>query len=161
MFTKADYPKMKSLMESINWEEEFNKYPEDVNKKLQFFETKFYEAEKQCVPRKLVYINGKLSKKFSFPLDRKNLSLLKKKNKMWSRIRKDIASQEEKNNYNRLRNQIRRRKSKKLVEKKIAKNVKQNPKAFWRYTLSKLKTRPGIPDLEKSTEDDQPTFTKK
>ena len=42
------------------------------------------------------------------------------------------------------------RKSKILIEKNIAKNAKSNPKAFWKYTQSKLKTRSDIPDLEKS-----------
>ena len=53
--------------------------------------------------------------------------------------------------YNKIRNQVRRltRKSKNIMEKNIAKNVKNNPKAFWKYTQTKLKTRSGIPDLEK------------
>ena len=39
------------------------------------------------------------------------------------------------------------RKGKKIHEKLIAKNAKSNPKAFWRYAQSKLKTRAAIPDL--------------
>ena len=35
----------------------------------------------------------------------------------------------------------------KEFEKSLAKEVKANPKAFYRYAQSKLKTRPGIPDL--------------
>ena len=46
------------------------------------------------------------------------------------------------------------------MEKNIAKNIKSNPKAFWRYTQSKLKTKPGIPDLEKSKNGEQTVFTK-
>ena len=39
--------------------------------------------------------------------------------------------------------------------------TKANPKAFWKYAQSKLKTRAGIPDLVISDdEDDEPTFTK-
>ena len=32
-------------------------------------------------------------------------------------------------------------------EKKIARNAKQNPKAFFMYTRSKLKTKEGVVDL--------------
>ena len=69
---------------------------------------------------------------------------------------------EEKINYNRLRNQIRglTRKSKKIIEKEIAKNAKSNPKAFWKYSQSKLKTRSGIPDLVIEDDEDEPKYTK-
>ena len=40
------------------------------------------------------------------------------------------------------------RKSNKIVQKKIAKDSKSNPKSFWKFTQSKLKTKTGIPDLE-------------
>ena len=87
----------------------------------------------------------------STPLDQKSLRKIKKKNKLWGKVRKELASVEEDLHYKKLRNQIRRltRKSKILIEKNIAQNAKSNPKAFWKYTQSKLKTRSGIPDLEK------------
>ena len=61
-----------------------------------------------------------------------------------------------------LRNQIRRltRKGKKLYEEKIARNVKSNPKAFWRYTQSKLKSRSCIPDLAKPGSEHNPEYAK-
>lgn len=110
---------MREILQNIDWEEEFEKYPSDVNKKWEFFKCKFLEAEKECVPRKKVYMKGKFSKKFSIPLDMKNLKKLKKKNKIWNKIRKDLANEEEKLQYKKLRNQIRRltRKGKKLHEK--------------------------------------------
>ena len=109
----------------------------------------------------LFFIKGKFSKKFSIPLDEKNLKKLKKKNKMWTKIRKDLASEEEKLHYKKLRNQVRRltRKGKKLHEKTIAKNAKSNPKAFWQYAQSKLKTRSEIPDLIKPGSENEPQYT--
>ena len=61
-----------------------------------------------------------------------------------------MASEEEKLQYNRLRNQVSKltKKIKKIKEKTIARNAKSNPKAFWKYALSKLKTRPAIPDIQ-------------
>ena len=44
----------------------------------------------------MVYIDGKLFKKFSVPLDRTNLRKLKKKNKLWGKIRGEPAAEEEK-----------------------------------------------------------------
>ena len=69
---------------------------------------------------------------------------------------------EEKLQFNRLRNQIRRltKKGTKLLEQTIAKNTKSNPKAFWKYTQSKLKSRSNIPDIiEPGTETD-PKYAK-
>ena len=108
-------------------------------------------------------MNGKLSKKFSVPLDKKTLAEIKQKNKIWGRIRQQLAADEEKIRFNRLRNQIRglTRKSKRIIEKELVKNTKANPKAFWKYAQSKLITRAGIPDLVTSDDqDDEPTFTK-
>ena len=162
MYQKGNYKKMNDILSGINWEEEFDKYPLDVNKKWNYFKEKFAAAEAECVPRKMVYINGKFSKKFSVPLDSKNLKKLKRKNKLWNKIRRDLADEEEKLQYNRLKNQIRRltRKGKKLYEKNIASNVKSNPKAFWQYTQSKLKTRSQIPDIIKPGTENNPLYSK-
>ena len=50
-----------------------------------------------------------------------------------------MASEEEKLQYNKLRNQIRRlsRKGKKIMEKNIAKEAKSYPPIFFKYTQSK------------------------
>ena len=34
--------------------------------------------------------------------------------------------------------------------KKVSDNAKQNPKKFWDYVRTKSKTKPGIPDIEKT-----------
>ena len=153
--------KMNDIISEINWDEEFGKYPLNVNKKWKYFKEKFLEAEAECVPRKIVHINGRYSKKLSVPLDSKNLRKLKRKNKLWNKIRRDLADEEEKLQYNRLNSQIRRltRKGKKLCEKNIATNVKSNPKAFWQYTQSKLKIRSQIPDIIKPGIEDSPTYS--
>ncbi len=41
------------------------------------------------------------------------------------------------------------RRAVKLLEQSIASKAKQNPKAFWSYAQSKLKTRSGVSDLNK------------
>ena len=86
--------------------------------------------------------------------------MAKKKNHKWSRIRKNIADEEEKLQYNRLRNQIRSltRKSTKILERNITQNVKTNPKGFWKYSQEKLKTRSNIPDLIKPGTEQNPEY---
>ena len=157
VYQKGDYEKLKNILSKHDWEN-LKQQSNDINKQWDLFKNIFLDAENQCVPRKLTYVNGKLSKKFSIPLDKKTLKTLakiKNKNKLWGRVRKQLAEDEEKIRYNRLRNQIRglTRKSKIIMEKEIAKNAQSNPKAFWKYSQSKLKTRSGIPDLV--VEDDE------
>ena len=153
---------MKNILGNIDWEEEMSPHQDDVDKLWEIFTAKYYEAELKCVPRKLVYVNGKKSKNLSTPLDKKTLRKIKKKNRLWSKKRQNIALEEEKLQYNKLRNQIRRltRKAKKAMEKKIAKNSKKNPKSFWSYAKSKLKSKAGIPELEKVDVNGDITYAK-
>ena len=161
VYQKGDYEKLKNILSKHDWEN-LKQQSNDINKQWDVFKNIFLDAENQCVPRKLTYVNGKLSKKFSIPLDKKTLAKIKNKNKLWGRVRKQLAEDEEKIRYNRLRNQIRglTRKSKKIMEKEIAKNAKSNPKAFWKYSQTKLKTRCGIPDLVVEDDEDEPKYTK-
>ena len=80
----------------INWEDEFNKYPDDIEKQWDFYKDKFCEAEARCVPRKIVKINGNYSKKFSIAHSQKNLRKLKKKLLSGLKCAKKLASEEEK-----------------------------------------------------------------
>ena len=120
------------------------------------------EAEKEFIPRKKVFINGKLSKKLSTPFDRKTLQKIKKKFHLFSKKRMQLASEEEQLRYNRLRNQVRSltRKGARFVEKNISKNAKSNPKAFFAYAQSKLKTRSGIPDLVRPGTEKDPIYAR-
>ena len=145
----------------MEWVDKLQKYPNDINKQWEIFKNIFYEEEKKFIPRKVVYVNGVKNKKLSTPLDRKTLAKIKKKNKLWSKSRKNLASVEDELKYNRIRNQVRKltRQGKKLMEKTVAKNAKTNPKAFWRYTQSKLKTKSTIPDIIHPGTEDNPQFT--
>jgi len=73
---------------------------------------------------------------------------VKKKHHAWKRYTqtKDGKDYE---SFAKARNQARweTRKAKRDFEQKIASECKGNPKAFWRYTRSKTKPRPAVPDL--------------
>ena len=73
---------------------------------------------------------------------------VKDKCKSW-RIYMKTKHRNDKLKYCRIRNQSRWscRKAEKDFEKKVAQNVKKNPKAFWRYVNSKLKYKEVVADL--------------
>ena len=150
---------MREIMKDIVWEEKMGNI-NDVNQLWQIFSDVYNAAERECIPTKTVFIDGKKSKKLSTPLDKKTLRKIKKKNRLWSSVRRNLASEEQTLEYNKMRNQIRRltRKAKRMTEKNIAMNTKSNPKKFWKYTQSKLKTRAGIPDLESVDNDGHKTL---
>ena len=66
-------------MEEIDWEKEMTNRTTDVNELWKFFSDKYSAIEKECVPTKLVYVDGKKSKRLSMPLDKKSLRKIKKK----------------------------------------------------------------------------------
>ena len=69
---------------------------------------------------------------------------------MWRKISESQDVQNAQQEYRKISNQVRRltRKAQKFMEKQIAKQIKSNPKKFWGYAQSKIKTRSGVPDLE-------------
>ena len=161
-YEKGNYQRLNENLNKIDWTEKLEKFKDDINKQWEIFTNIFYEEEKKFVPRKVVYVNGVKNKKLSTPLDKKTLSKIKQKNKLWSKSRKNLASLEEELKYNKIRNQVRKltRQGKKFMEKKIAKNAKSNPKAFWNYTRSKLKTQSTIPDMVNPGTENNPQYTK-
>ena len=148
-YTKGDYKKMNKMFKDAPWREKFQQCPDDVEEQWKIFRDIYTEAEIECIPRKMVTVNGVLNKKLSVPLDEKNLKKLKKKNRIHSKMRKKLADVEQQLEYRKLSNQIRAltRKGSKLIQKTVAKNAKTNPKGFWKFSQQKLKTRSAIPDL--------------
>ena len=161
-YDKGDYKAINDKLSKVDWIKEFKKYPDDVNKQWDFFKECYYAAESEHIPRKKVFINGKLSKKLSVKFDKKTLALRKKKNRIWCKMRKNLATEEEELSYNRLRNQVKSlcNKAKRSVEKVIAKNSKSNPKGFWAYSQAKLKTKSTMPDLIKPGTEKNPEYVK-
>ena len=74
MYEKANYDKMKELL-NIDWDVTFSECADDVNEQWKIFSTLYSEAEKSCVPRKIIKSG---SKRFSVPLDKKALAKMRK-----------------------------------------------------------------------------------
>ena len=64
LYHKGNYTKMKDLLDKVEWEKEFKKYPNNVNEKWKFFKTTFHNIQEKCVPTRMVYVDGKLSKNY-------------------------------------------------------------------------------------------------
>ena len=142
-FKRADFEKMKEKL-TIDWVN-YLESGNDVNAMWEKFHYKFKEAERECIPKKIIRAGNK---KATHPLDRKTLRTRKKKYHLWKRFMetRDAKIYSE---YCKCRNQLRRktRNAIKVKEREIAKHAKNNPKLFWSYVKSKTKLRPAIPDL--------------
>ena len=73
---------MKDMLKQVDCVNEMSPHCGNIDKLWEIFTEKYYKAEKECIPKKLVYINGQESKRLSTPLDKKNLRKIKKKNKL-------------------------------------------------------------------------------
>ena len=89
--------------------------------------------------------------------------LSKKKTRCWKRYTDENRSREEREkdfkDYKQIRNQLRKatRAASRSFEADLVENIGQNPKAFWRYANSKVKSKSHIVSLMK--EDGQPAQT--
>lgn len=84
------------------------------------------------------------------PLDTSIRAEIRKKHRLWERFMADRTN-EKRLAYTKQRNQVRKmtRRAKKIHESNLADQVKDNPKKFWGYAKSKLKTKQGIAELER------------
>ena len=155
-YTKADFGRLKEVLD-IDWAAYFQDCNDDIDKVWETFITKFMEAERNCIPKKIVKT---CKKKFSFTLDKKTLAKKKKKYRLWKRFlsTKDAKIYED---YCRCRNQLRRltRKAVKLQEQKVASKAKSNNKIFWKFINSKTKMRNAIPELFTTKANDTKNMT--
>ncbi len=156
MYEKADYQLMKQHLD-LDWKQYL---PQEVNteNKWRKFITKLHEVIEACIPKKCLGSVTKTRRRTNenLVMNNKLWSKIKRKQRLWERLKKkrqenvlsEIDSDVE-NEYRRLNNQVRRqtRNAVKLKEKEIAKHVKENPKIFWKYVMSKTRTKSRIGDL--------------
>ena len=82
-------------------------------------------------------------------MDKQGLKIVKQKNKVWQKYltTHDLKDYKE---YCKIRNSLREytRELRRNFEESIADEIKENPKAFWKYTKSKTTVRSGVSDLK-------------
>ena len=99
----------------------------------------------------------------NIPMSRNLWTKIKKKQRLWERMKQIKATEEERfvgeflkvqEEYRRTNNQVRgaTRLERRKQERKIAKCVRDNPKLFWKYVQSQTKCASGVPELYKDAD---------
>ena len=145
LYEQADYKKLIDLLPT-DWDSMLKNKKIPVGEMWSIFKEKLTSAIKESIPQKTVTLNGKVRR--GKKMDRKALSKIKRKHRLWESYIKTGDGQKYLE-YCRVRNQVRAitRKVQKELEKKVAKEVKTNPKRFWQFVNNQTKSRPTIPDL--------------
>ena len=150
LFEKGDFNKIRLYMDNVNWKEYFVDTEPSITWWEHFY-SYFNDAMKECIPSKTFKPNKK-KRPFFAPPDLLNKVRLKRSAYKYY---KKYPTTKNYNAYVRLRNQVHwgARKAKTKKERDIAKLAKTNPKAFFNYASSKLKTESSVPNLEKPNGD--------
>ena len=143
-FGKMDSKILKNELKQINWQE--NLESKDTNETWEFIKDKITEAIDKSTP-----MSKPTSKRGKQWMDKATLDIVKNKHKLFREWHKNGNDKNDKKDYNKANNRARKecRKANKAYERKIAEESKTNPKMFFKYTNSKLKSKSGIADLTK------------
>lgn len=165
MMERANWGKLRDLM-NIDWKDYLN--DQNVDEIWNKFKTKLFGDVDNCIPKRKFKVeqNNKAHKKYT--QNKKLWSKIKKKRKLWSRLKQIKTTGAENyvgelsnvyNNYRRINNQVRRATRNEAIkqDKVIAKNVKENPKIFWKAVQSKTKSTCTIPELYINEQRDEKT----
>ncbi len=146
LYSKGNYNQIRTNLD-INWEHELT--GKDVIQCWEIFKSRLRVAASENIPK--VLLNTKKQKRPSW-MNTNAIAKVKKKHAAWKRYlaTKDGQAYQL---YARARNQAKWecQKARKAYEKDVAKQSKQNPKTFWKYVNSKLKSRENIADLHTDT----------
>ena len=143
IWDRGNYQAMKRDF-MINWKQVLQN--KDVEESWDIIKRSIMEAINKHVP---VYTFNSTKKYRQIWMTKECITKVKEKCKSWRQYMK-TKYRSDKLIYSRLRNQTRWicRKTLKLYEKKVAHNIKDNPKAFWQYVNSKLKHKEAVSDLK-------------
>ena len=143
-FNKGDYVKLRANMASYDWKNDLE--GKSCENSWKMFEERMKKEVEECIPMRRCR-----SIKPGRPLwmNEKALIKVKKKSEAYKRY---INTSEGRDYvaYAQARNQARWecRRLKREFERSLAKDAKTNPKSFYKYANSKLKTRSGIGNLD-------------
>ncbi len=145
IYSKGDYDKIRNELGSIDWEKELK--GKNTNETFLCIKTRIEEQIFKHIPLRKPK-RGHTSKPFW--MNQTALAKVRKKHKAYKRYLQ-TKNGKEYGEYARARNQARWeiRKAKREYEKQLANISKSNPKAFYNYANSKLKTRQGVSNLRR------------
>ena len=143
-YQKTDVAKMNDMLNK-DWSSELEgKSPEEAYNS--FLET-YTLAVEECVPKSITMVDNKYIKPIWMKAD--TLRLIKKKHNSHTRYL-NTKQEADKAAYKVIRNKVTHQveQDRADFERKVANEVKENSKVFWRYVNSSRKTRSSIPDLK-------------
>ena len=167
LYNKGDFEAMRQQLDADGWREDFMAAAsrlintEDSSRVEQcwsLLKAKLTELRNQFIPKTTVSNMPSWREKGSFPIDKSTREAIKEKNRKhraWissiSKEGRDKARLE----YAKYRNKVKGmlRKAKRTFEKGISMQCKTNPKSFWAYARSKMKTKSGIAPLLSNPKD--------
>ena len=137
---KADYQKLRYHASLIPWEQVNTM---DLAEAYSFFKNSLEHLVDSFVPK------TRPGRKPNLYMNRAALRMRKLKRSLWAQYMKS-KSPTDYTQYTKCRNKLRKmtRQLRKEFELKLAEESKSNPKAFWRYVNTRLKTKTGIDALE-------------
>ena len=142
--SRADFQKLGKKIDGTDWS---SLSVLDVNTGYQQFRETLLTLMGECIPR-----SKSTHKRKNIYMNRKAFKLKKHKHQLWSAYKSsqdsvDLAR------FRLCRNKLRglTRQLRHNFEAQLVSNLKANPKAFWRYSNSRLKVRPRIGDLRNSS----------
>ena len=141
-FYRADYVLANQKLSNIDW-----KVLHDMNQQegWEYFYTNVNQVVEECVPK----VKSSKCKPKPAWMDSYCIKLNRKKKKAWKRY-SHSRNWQDYYRYCAIRNKATReiRFAKRRYEKSIAKDIKQNPKSFWRFIKDKTSVKSGIGDLQ-------------
>ena len=141
MFHKGDYKSINDGLVSIDWDVEFESKSVETN--MDFLGSKLEALVEEHIPMST-------PKDYNAPwMNQSLVKTWKNKYKAWNRYSQHKSFERQQAYRNRAKLfKKRARQAKRLYEKRLAKGVRHNKRAFFRYVNSKLTVRPEITEIQ-------------
>ena len=143
-YDKGDYNSLRREIASIEWKSKFE--GKNANEQWTTFQSEIVELCNKFIPK---YKSTSKGRTLQMWMDSETLTKIRKKHQSyerWLQTKSGVDYQ----NYCKYRNQATRaiRKAVANFEKEIAKNMKVNPKMFWKYTKTRTKFSEKVAELD-------------
>ena len=164
IYEKADYEAMRKHLQSLKWKDSYvlNNKHKSIEILWEDIKSAVINLRDRFVPRSKDSGKPKWKEKGTVPIDANLLMAIKDKKKThrkWSNSKCTEDATEHQMAYSKANNKVKRlmRKAKRNFEKDIASKSNTNPKFFWSYVRSKLKTKTGVAPLLANPKDKNST----
>ena len=143
-YSKADFSKLKDFLADIDWEKEMEHLSTETS--WDFFKNKLDEGVEMCVPKKCRRTGNK-----PLWMNRNAIRLIRKKRRLWN-FYKTTGDHDSLMAYKKIQAEVKKevRKAKRTFERKLAKEARRKPRAFYAYVNRRTKTRAGVGPLKDS-----------